>query len=410
MRAAERADDVRPRLVVAGTAVIAVSYGLVRYGYGLYLPDFSAELDLSTAAAGGIAAASFAAYCLSAALAHVLVGRGHARRALWLACALTSVGAVVVAGSWSVPVLATGVLVAGSGAGAASPALVSAVASSVPGDAEPRAQARVNSGTGLGVLVGGVLVAVAGDAWRVTWLGFAIIAVLVTRWVDSRATWSSRHGTPAATATRGGHLRGLRRALAAAVLAGAGSAAVWTFGRDLLITAGDVTPSNAGLLWAVLGGAGALGAVSGDLVVRLGLRRAWVTTVASCAAGTALLAQLPGSVPVAALAMTLFGGSYVALSGVLIAWGAHQAPGHAGTATATLFIGLTIGQALGAAAIGLVADHWTLSTAFHAAAAVTITACLAAPATTARSPGASQGASEAPPAGQRSARGPRTPT
>jgi predicted MFS family arabinose efflux permease len=388
MRDAERTGEVRPGPVVAGTAVIAVSYGLVRYGYGLYLPEFSAELDLSTTTAGGIAAGSFGAYCLSAAAAHVLIGRGHARWALWLAGALTSVGATVVAGSWSTMVFAAGILVAGSGAGAASPALVSVVASSVPAKREPRGQARVNSGTGLGVLIGGVLVAVAGDAWRSSWLGFAVTAVIVTRWVDTKATWSPPHQTPEATPNPDGHLHGLHRALSAALLAGAGSAAVWTFGRDLLITAGEVTPSNAALLWAILGGAGALGAVSGDLVVRLGLRRAWITTATACAAGTALLAYFPSTVPVAALAMILFGGSYVALSGVLIAWGAHQTPGRAGTATATLFIGLTIGQALGAASIGLIADHWTLPTAFYAAAAITITACIATPATRIGSQGA----------------------
>lgn len=381
MRTGARTDNGRPRLVLAGTGVIAVSYGLVRYGYGLYLPEFSAELDLSTTTAGGIAAGSFAAYCLSAAVAYVLIQRGRTRGALWLAGALTSVGATVVAGSWSTTVLAAGVLVAGSGAGAASPALASAVSSSVPAEREPRGQARVNSGTGLGVLVGGLLVAVAGDAWRLTWLAFAITAVLVTRRVDTTATWPPRNAAPAATPTSGGHLHRLRRPLLAALLAGAGTAGVWTFGRDLLITAGDVTPSNSGLLWAALGGAGALGAVSGDLVVRLGLRRAWTTTVAACAASTALLVQFPGAVPVATLAMILFGGSYVALSGVLIAWGAHQTPGRAGTATATLFIGLTLGQALGAAATGLIADQWTLSTAFWAASVATLAGCLAPPLT-----------------------------
>jgi predicted MFS family arabinose efflux permease len=61
-------------------------------------------------------------------------------------------------------------------------------------------------------------------------------------------------------------------------------------------------------------------------------------------------------VPAAALSLTCFGAAFVALSGVLIAWGACVAPKAAGRAAAVVFIGLTAGQAVGAVVFGAVAD------------------------------------------------------
>ncbi|WP_414625672.1 YbfB/YjiJ family MFS transporter, partial [Candidatus Blastococcus massiliensis] len=72
-------------LVVAGLALIAVTYGLARYGYGLYLPQFRAAFGLSAGAAGVIAAGSYAGYCGAAVLGGRLVGSDRARGALWFA-------------------------------------------------------------------------------------------------------------------------------------------------------------------------------------------------------------------------------------------------------------------------------------------------------------------------------------
>jgi fucose permease len=50
-----------------------VSYGVVRYGYGLQLPQLAAEFSLSPRTAGAIASGSFAAYCVAALAAQRLI-------------------------------------------------------------------------------------------------------------------------------------------------------------------------------------------------------------------------------------------------------------------------------------------------------------------------------------------------
>ncbi|MGY1987894.1 MFS transporter [Blastococcus sp. SYSU DS0669] len=356
-------------LISAGLAVIAVTYGLARYGFGLYLPQFRTEFGFSGGTAGALAAGGYLAYCVAALLTPLLVARGHGRAALWAAGGSAAAGSVVVAVAPGTAVLAVGVLIAGSGAGAATPALVAAIAASVPPASEGRAQGVVNSGTGAGVVAGGLLVLAAPAAWREAWLVFAVLAVLVTWTADRAARWP---GPGALPHPAGRPWRGLGRPTVAAVLAGAGCAGVWTFGRDLLTGAGELSAGVSGALWCVLGAAGLLGGVSGALVERYGVRAAWRAALVLAAAASALLAVRPGVPWLAGIALAVFGGAFVALSGVLIAWGARARPDGAAAAAALLFVGLTAGQALGAVALGAVAAGPGLPAAMLVAAATVL--------------------------------------
>ena len=379
--------DRTVRVVVTASGVIAVAYGLARFGYGLYLPTFTAEFALSRAAGGSIAAGSFAGYCLAALLAHRLVSRGQARAALWVAAALVGTGAALVSGTWSPASLACAVVVAGSGAGMASPAMVAAVDATVRRERADRAQAVVNSGTGVGVVVAAVLVTVAPGGWRATWGGIAVAAVLVAWATDRATTWPIARpaaSPPAPRTAMSAQLVLLRRPALAAVLAGAGSASVWTFGQDLLATSSGVSVGARTALWGVLGAAAVLGAASGDAVRRLGVPTAWASTVTITAAASLALPHARDSLALAALALAGFGAAYTALSGVLIAWGDRLAPRAPAQATAVLFIALAAGQALGALTLSLLAAHLDLAASFTTAAGLLLASATIRPP---RSPG-----------------------
>ncbi|WP_432510593.1 YbfB/YjiJ family MFS transporter [Kineococcus sp. SYSU DK001] len=372
-------------VVAAGAGLIALTYGVVRFGYGLQLPQLTAEFSLSPSVSGLIASGSFAAYCVTALAARDLVGRRGARVVLWLAALLGATGALVVAVSGSAGVLALGVLVAGSAAGAASPALVVAVASTVPQRSAARDQAVVNAGTGGGVAVAGIAALLAPSAWRPVWGLAAVAVVLVAVVVDRRTCWPPRpvaagrgQDAPRDHADRGAG-KALRRPVTAAALAGAGSAAVWTFGRDLLTGTAGLPERTTAALWVLLGVAAVLGASSGDVVRVLGLRRAWALTALASAAGTAVLALAAPHVLAVGVAAALFGGSYTALSGVLIAWAGELRPHLAGATTATLFVALTAGQAVGSSATGALAASTGPVAAFLVCAALLAAAATVLP-------------------------------
>ncbi|MEZ0494021.1 MFS transporter [Kineococcus sp. TBRC 1896] len=369
--------------MAAGAGLIAVTYGVVRFGFGLQLTQLSAEFSLTPTLSGLIASGSFAAYCVSALTARRVTAHRGARTVLWLATASAVAGALLVSVAWTAAALAAGVLIAGSAAGAASPALVVAVSATAPPRAADRRQAVVNAGTGAGVVAAGLVALFAPSAWRPVWIAAAVAAVVTAAVVDRRTDWPRPDGAASTgtTAEEGGTWRALLRPVLAATLAGLGSAAVWTFGRDLLTTVGGLPERTTAVLWVLLGATAVLGALSGDAVRVLGLRRTWVLTVALSAASTCGLAAVAADPVAAGVAAAVFGGSYTALSGTLIAWAGALRPHLAGATTATLFIALTAGQAVGSPLTGSLTGTLGAPGAFTVSAALLASAAVVLPRT-----------------------------
>lgn len=352
--------------LVSATALIATTYGLTRFGYGLFVPAFAGTFSLTPTLTGGISSGSFAAYCVAAAMAYRLAAAPRAT--VVLAGATAAGGSAGVALSTSPLMLALCMVIAGAGAGFASPGLVTLVEEKIR-TAQARAQALVNAGTGFGVVLAGPLALLLMGQWRTAWWIIAAFNIAATAAV--LLTTPRRAGTRARTGSFAFRqfLR-LRAATVAAFLAGSASAAVWTFGRSVVSTEGRMAELGATVFWTLLGAAGIAGAFSGDLVIRWGLRRAWISTAAVMGAATVTLGVLPSSAFAVYAGGALFGASYVALSGVLIAWATEALPARAAEGTAALFIVLALGQAAGAILVGSLMDAAGPAVAFVVAAAV----------------------------------------
>jgi hypothetical protein len=127
--------------------MIAVTYGLARFAYGLFLPEIRESLDLSETALGYIGAGSYAGYCLAIVAALVFTSRTGPRFMAVAAGAVAVVGMAVVACAPAAWVLAVGIPVAGSSSGLASPPMGEAVVTSILEGLQDRANALINSGT-----------------------------------------------------------------------------------------------------------------------------------------------------------------------------------------------------------------------------------------------------------------------
>ena len=359
---------IEARLVAAGVAVIAVTYGLGRYAYGLYLPEFRAEFDMSAATAGALASGGYAAYCLAVVLSALLTTRWSDRGTAVLAAATATAGTALIATAGTGAALVFGVLVAGASTGLATPPLVSMVNRGVARTRRDAAQAIVNAGTGVGVLVSGPSALFASGNWRVAWVFFAALSLVATIAVFV----AGRDLPPYQGKTAQSGDKPVRLVIASAVV-GAASAAFLTFGRDLVVTVGGFGGGQSALFWIVLGAAGIVAAVTGDVVAKVGLERAWRPLTGALAASTVFLAVMPNSVPVALAAAAVFGASYVALTSVMV-----LAAGNA-SAVAASFLALSTGQVVGAAVVGWLIDGVGWLPAFAIAAGV----ALVAPAATA---------------------------
>ncbi|TWF81700.1 putative MFS family arabinose efflux permease [Pseudonocardia hierapolitana] len=366
------------RLAAAGLAVIAVCYGLARFAYGLFVPAFTAEFDIGAAAAGAIASSSYAGYCVAVVAATLATVRWGPRAVATAAGLAAVLGTGLIAIAPGVAVLAVGVVVAGSSTGLASPPLADAVARWVQADRADRVQTVVNAGTGVGVAVSGPIALVLFGSWRLAWATYCAIAVLVTVWVAATIPGGPTRRSPAGAARGPWWRAGTGRLLVAAAALGAGSSAVWVFGRDLVVTAG-VSAAASTLMWILLGVAGVAGAFTGDLVARTGLGRAWTAGMLLLAAATAVFALAPGVLPAVFAAAALFGAVYIGLTAVLLVWGTRTYPDAPALGVGAAFLLIAVGQTLAAPALGLLSDFATAPVAFGAAAVAAAGGALALP-------------------------------
>lgn len=382
-------------MVGAGAALIGTCYGLARFAYGLFLPQFRTEFAIDSASSGVIGAGSYVGYCLAIVASLVLTPRWGPRPVAVTAGVVATVGLLTVAVAPSAAVLAVGILVAGSSTGIASPPLAAAVGAWIRTDARDRAQTVVNAGTGLGVLVSGPVALVLIDQWRWAWAGFAVVAAVVTCWVRTaippgtvgRPPTSDAepvHGRAGSPTARRPQSPGTGRLLAASFLLGLASIAVWSFGQDLIATQAGATTLGSALTWTVLGAAGILGALGGDLVQRVGLSNSWVALMLTMGAATALFALAPSTPSTPAVmiaAAALFGASYLGLTGLALLWSTSLYPTRTSFGVGLCFFTIAAGQALGAPLVGVLIDSADPSVVFTAWAGLAVIGAALAPPT-----------------------------
>jgi predicted MFS family arabinose efflux permease len=361
-------------LVVAGTALIAGTYGLVRLAYGLYLPDMQAELGFTAGAAGGISAGASVVYCLGALLGFLAAPR-RASALVVAAGSTAALGAAGMALSSGVGTFAAGAVLSSAGAGLASPALVAVVQRNVAARAGDRAQTVVNAGTGPGLVAAGVLALVLLPGWRAAWLVAAAVTAVAAASVLLLDRGATVQTTPPGVLPPGSWVRAHRWLLVGALLLGAGSAAVWTYGRTLLSSAGQAGTAST-LAWVALGTGGAAVIATARWADRVRPGAIWAGTAGLVAGASAALVVAADHLLPALLVCVAFGWGYTAATGALISWTAQMDAARAATGTAVLFITLVLGQALGAAGAGALVGAAGYPAAFLAAGAVAALAAL----------------------------------
>lgn len=356
--------------------MIAVTYGLARFAYGLFVPPLREDFDLSPSALGVIGAGSYAGYCVAIVFSLMFTSRVGPRRMAVTACFLAVVGMATVAGAPSAWVLAAAIFAAGMSTGLASPAMGEAVAIGVPERRQYRSNTLINSGTSVGVAVSGPAALLVADQWRLAWAGFAVIGAAVLAWnalaMPPRRTEAANragHATQAQGAPLSwGYVAGRRSAALLTVAAGVGfaSAAYWTFARDLVVQAGTLTETGATLFWTVIGVFGLVGGAAGDLVTRFGFGRALKGSLLAMAAAIALLAAAPDVLSLSYLSAALFGSAYIMLTGIILVWSVTVFPDRPSTGLGAGFLMIAVGQVVGSPAAGALAGATSLPVAFFA--------------------------------------------
>ncbi|MCX3310277.1 MFS transporter [Pantoea vagans] len=340
-------------LALTGFSLIAVTYGMARFSWGLMLPSISADIPFSPQQAGLLSACSFVAYCLTILTAAALADRYGTRLTALLAALSAASGLLLLACASSPLLLATGLFVAGLSSGLASPALAAAVSNRISAADQPRINTLINAGTSAGIILTVVILSVLPGGWRAACLLFALLSLACLLPVMRVL---SVHAAGSATKARRWHQRlyrrAMRRLMGIALISGLVSAAWWSFGSALLRQHIGVDAETARLLWLVAGGAGIAGAATGPVAARIGLNAVYRLSLCGMALPLLVLAFSHGESTVLLVAVACCGAGYVTLSGVLLVWGAQATSEEPATGVGILFFMLAVGQVAGSLLFG----------------------------------------------------------
>ncbi len=362
------------RLGLAGFAATAVAYGPARTGYGLFIPDFREEFGISTWAAGAIGSGLQGGFLLALVATALLVGRLGPRLLVAAGGISAIAGMLLVALSPNQATLTTGVFVAGMSAGFCWSPYNDLAGQTVRAESRARVLSAVSTGTTLGIAVAGLvaLAAVWGDVpWRAAWLAFVAAAVL-SALLNALLLPGMSGGGERETARRPGvgwiFRAGSSPLFVVAFSFGVVNAFYWSFNADIVSSAGFPFPNAGQVLYVVLGAAGFIGLLTGDLVERIGLDRTLRITLLCLGSGTMLLGIAPGSIAVVGVAAVLYGAGVMFMSALLSLWSSvvfRERPSEGFTA-ALLFFG--VGGVVGPAVLGALGGAFGLGSAFVVAA------------------------------------------
>jgi len=365
-----------------GAALIAISYGLARFAFGLFVPPIREELDLSSTVIGTIGALPLISFLLATAVAPLITDYLGARYTAMLSGSFGVAGLALISQATGPLMLGAGVFACGICTGLMMPALTAAMQAIVKRSLHGRVSSVMNAGTSIGVIVAVPTVLFMVGAWRLAYLSFAVLAGLgvIAAWLFlpsvSRIVPSNAAEPPPLNELPWSRL--IRLTLFA-FLMGFVSAAYWIFAPDLVVTLGGLPPSATAWLWFAVGIAGLGGAVVADLADRNNPPITQALMLMMLSASLALLAASPDQPLLTAFSALVFGLAYMSLTGLYLMTGIRLLPGRLSMGPVLPFMAVSLGQATGSPAVGALVDGFGYADAFAMFAALGILVAILSP-------------------------------
>ncbi|GAA0500673.1 MFS transporter [Salinibacillus aidingensis] len=369
------------KLVLPGITMIAVTYGLARFSFGLLLPDLNQSLEMSNFVSGMVSSLFYLSYCFTIILSTVITTREGPRRMIIAAGLSAFAGLMLMAVTPNVWMLALGVLLAGGSTGLVSPPYGAAISLWIQRDEQGKANTWINSGTSFGIALTGAGAILLSPNWRLTYFIYAMLTLFILIW--NYRIIPKISANPKIMLEKGSYsiqgVKGSIPLILASLILGISTAAFWSFSRTFIQVAGDYSEWQLAVFWIVIGIFGVLGGFSGSLVEKGGLPFSYKLGSIAIASASMILSVAPEHLFMAYLSAGLFGSSYIFLTGVLLVWGIRVFIDNASLGIGVPFLLLAVGQVIGSALAGWLIGTWGYAPSFVFYGSVGMAAALLAP-------------------------------
>lgn len=377
-------------VAVLGGGLIAITYGLARFAFGLFLPSIREDMMITPTLAGVIGALPFVSFVAAILVAPTTARLVGVRWAAAISTTFALVGLATICWAPDPYGVALGVLTCGISTGLSTPIMADAVHKLVALSRQARVNATINAGTSLGIAVTAPAIFTWGDSWRSAYAVFAVLAavgvVAALVYLPRREVNVARfHARAAAPRISNGQRLRIARLSALAAVMGFVSALYWVFAPDFTVNGGGASAYQAAWMWLAVGVGGLAGMAAGDMVDRYGLAMSHAFAFAMLSAALTLLAAAPGNGVLAMASAAAFGAAYMNLTGVYLVGGTRILPDQPALGPVVPFLAISAGQIAGSPVGGWLIETWDYGTAFGAFATVglvtaTVSLWLAVPA------------------------------
>lgn len=346
----------------AGLAIVAVTFGLARYGFGLFVPDISRDLSLSPDVIGLVAGSSYIGYLCATLTAAWISRKFGPRLPIVLGGLAACLGMLMVGFAVSGITLLLAIFIAGTSPGFSYPPFSVIIVKRIKEQHQDRIYAWINSGTGFGVALAGPIVLFSAFDWRSAYIIFACLALLASIWnffttkpsqSVAKGTVSQQEIDPIDAGFRAVMKSDRARPLFwVAFLYGLASSAYWTFAVDLLYDAGNGDKIRI-IFWSVLGIAGIFGFLAGWLTSNFGLRGSYCALMVITAISIGVLPMIATNNYAIYISAAVFGLGFIVTTAFLGMWSLRVFNWAPASGFAMTFFLISLGQGVGPVVIGI---------------------------------------------------------
>lgn len=352
------------KLVLPGIAMIATTYGLARFSFGLFLPNISHDLNLSASQAGIISSLFYLSYCFTIVFSTLRTDKIGPKNMILLAGLSALIGLLLIAVSQGSILLAIAVIFAGGSTGLVSPPYGYTISLWIKWSEQGKANTWINSGTSLGLMFTGITAMIAFLDWRMTYFVYSAIALIVIVW-NFIAIPSLDRNLKIETGTLNiRDINSSKKKMLASIIIGFSTAPFWTFSKSFVESTGKYSNIELSIFWILIGLFGVIGGMSGHIIDKYSLHVAYNIGVILVSFSSILLAFIRYIWVLPFATSSIFGMSYIFITGVLLVWGVKIFVKNASLGIGIPFLMLALGQVIGSMMSGSLIDSLNYSATF----------------------------------------------